>query len=105
LALRMLRPALRTADISAARPPPKRADPFYLSTNWRELRPLVLKRDHYRCTICNARAIIADHIVSRRAGGSDEMSNLRSLCRTCDNRLKEDALGIRRGGRPSTGGV
>jgi 5-methylcytosine-specific restriction endonuclease McrA len=46
---------------------------------------------------CGRRAIVCDHIISRRNGGSDDDSNLRSLCRTCDNRLKENHLDERRG--------
>jgi 5-methylcytosine-specific restriction endonuclease McrA len=45
---------------------------------------------------CRRRASIADHIISRREGGSDDKSNLRSLCVACDNWLKEKADGTRR---------
>ncbi len=81
----------------------KRPDPFYLSLEWRGkggLREQVLRRDGYRCTTpgCGSRATIVDHIVPRRSGGGDVLGNLRSLCRLCDNRVKELANGKRRNG-------
>ena len=106
MALKM-RPAMLTVpDRSVAKVPEKQADSFYGSTDWKTLRLRVLQRDRYRCFMpgCTERAIIADHIVSRRNGGSDGMSNLRSCCRTHDNRFKEDASGVRRGGNPAPRG-
>jgi 5-methylcytosine-specific restriction endonuclease McrA len=76
---------------------PKQADPFYLSKEWKALRLAVLRRDGFACVFCGARASIADHIVSRRAGGEDAMRNLRSLCPSCDNKRKERPDGSRRG--------
>lgn len=73
-------------------------DPFYKSKAWLRLRAAVLRRDKYRCTICGEPARIVDHVVSRKRGGKDVMANLRSLCRTCDNRVKESATGQRRSG-------
>jgi len=73
-------------------------DPFYLSPEWRgkgALRQRVLDRDGHQCVSCGERATIVDHIVSRRNGGADAMHNLRSLCRRCDNRIKERADGTR----------
>lgn len=87
------------ADTRAAKPPPKEADPFYRTTDWKSLRDACLKRDGYRCAVlgCNQRAFIADHVVSRKNGGTDTLENLRSVCRLHDNRAKEDHLGVRRG--------
>jgi 5-methylcytosine-specific restriction protein A len=98
--MRMLGSRVRSAKQSIA-PLIKRADPFYLSTEWKETRARVLERDGHRCTIpgCDRRAFICDHIISRRAGGSDDDANLRSLCRAHDNAGKEDHLGERRGRR------
>jgi hypothetical protein len=75
-------------------------NPFYKSRAWARLRAAVLKRARGRCEIpgCTSRAFIVDHIVSRRNGGRDAMDNLRALCRTCDNRIKEDHAGQRRSG-------
>lgn len=66
----------------------KVSDSFYLSPQWKLLRSACLERDGHRC-VCGSRAFIVDHIKSRRAGGTDTLDNLRSLCRTCDNRVKE----------------
>jgi len=91
------------ADLRVAKAPPKEADPFYLSPEWKALRMACLTRDRFRCTApgCDRPAIVADHIVSRKAGGRDELGNLRSLCRTHDNRWREGPDGVRRG---ATGG-
>jgi hypothetical protein len=96
--LRMLRPRLANADLAIAKIPDKRADPFYLSAEWKALRDACLQRDRFRCTIagCDRPARVADHIVSRKAGGADALMNLRSLCRTHDNRLRERAFEARR---------
>jgi 5-methylcytosine-specific restriction endonuclease McrA len=82
------------------RPPPKTADPFYASAEWRALREACLRRDGFRCVVegCGRQAVVADHVVARRNGGRDELGNLRSLCRLHDNRLKEGPAGDRRGG-------
>lgn len=73
-------------------------DPFYRSIKWWRLRAVRLRMDDYRCVVpaCGATATRVDHIVSRRMGGSDALDNLRSLCTTHDNQIKEDANGIRR---------
>ena len=98
--MRMLGSRVRSAKQSIA-PRIKRADPFYLSAEWKETRARVLERDGHRCTIpgCDRRAFICDHIISRRAGGGDDDANLRSLCRAHDNAGKENHLGERRGRR------
>lgn len=97
----MLGARVRAADTSIARPPPKAAEPFYLSPEWRALRLRVLARDRFRCAApgCARRACVVDHIVSRKAGGADAEHNLRSFCRTHDNQAKEDPLGRRPGER------
>lgn len=82
-----------------AGPVQKKVDPFYQSPEWKALRVACFKRDGYRCVECGERAIIADHIKRRRDGGPDTLDNLRSLCRACDNRLKETWSGKRRGSK------
>lgn len=48
-------------------------------------RFLVLRRDRYRCVFCGRGGRLeVDHIVPWSAGGSDEMDNLRTLCRDCN---------------------
>jgi 5-methylcytosine-specific restriction protein A len=47
----------------------------------------VLKRDGYVCQLrypgCLGRASQVDHIVQPEAGGTDELENLRAVCRRC----------------------
>ena len=76
----------------------RKPDPFYSSLAWRVLRKARLERDRYACVACRAPARTVDHIQSRRSGGADQLSNLRSLCAQCDNRIKEGSDGRRRNG-------
>ena len=71
---------------------------YYHSSAWRRLRKQRLQMDNYRCVVpgCGAIAKRVDHIVSRKAGGTDTLDNLRSLCVAHDNAIKEDARGTRR---------
>lgn len=98
--LRTLGPTVKPTSTAIAKVPPKTTDSFYRTEDWKHLRLATLKRAGYRCEIkgptCTGRATIADHIVSRKNGGTDTMSNLRAACRACDNRLKEDHTGRRR---------
>jgi len=59
-------------------------------------RVAVMERDNFRCTKCQRKppaygcimngSLEVDHIVSRGLGGSDDLSNLRTLCRSCHSR-------------------
>lgn len=57
------------------------------------LRYEVLKRAHFRCELCGTsaedKALEVDHIIPRNMQGSDDMSNLQSLCYSC-NAMKRD---------------
>jgi 5-methylcytosine-specific restriction endonuclease McrA len=75
----------------------KKAEAYYGTSEWQALRMSCLKRDGFSCQVCGDKATIADHIISRRNGGSDTLTNLRAMCRTCDNKAKEDHMGVRRG--------
>ena len=52
---------------------------------WDILRRAVLFRDGYHCANCNAddKPLDAHHIVPAGSGGSNLMSNLKTLCREC----------------------
>lgn len=78
----------------------KLVDPYYRTRAWEELRRVALKRDRYTCVVpgCGQRAIAVDHIVSRKDGGPDVISNMRSLCRRHDNQIKEGPDGKRKSG-------
>lgn len=83
----------------------------------RSLRAQVFRRDGFRCTRCGAccaeqtegydggRALktsttvcngkfkdilVVDHVVPRRFGGSNDLSNLQTLCETCNKRKQRD---------------
>ena len=61
---------------------------------WELQRKRILKRDRYLCVPCYERGIpmpatSVDHIVAKAKGGTDEATNLRSLCSEC--RAKKDA--------------
>lgn len=50
---------------------------------WTSLRKKVLKRDGYRCVKCKRPASEVDHIINVASGGTDDMTNLQSLCTEC----------------------
>lgn len=57
------------------------------------VRSLVYRRDGSRCVWCgSARNLCLDHIVPWSAGGSDEASNLRTLCWDCNDDRSNYAL-------------
>ncbi|XNQ30246.1 HNH endonuclease [Robertmurraya sp. 2P01SA] len=53
---------------------------------YKNIRPAVLKRDHYKCTNCLKIVSLTnshiDHIVSGKCG-NNKLSNLRTLCIPC----------------------
>lgn len=73
---------------------PSFCDPYYKSAEHLAFRAAVLKRDRYHCTDPKCETpgrgsggrLIADHIVARKDGGGNEVSNGRTLCPACDNR-------------------
>lgn len=51
------------------------------------LRAFVIHRDGGKCRRCGASEdLIADHIVSRRNGGTHHPDNLQCLCQSCNSR-------------------
>ncbi len=52
------------------------------------VRPLVFKKDGYKCVYCGSTENLeVDHIVPICRGGTNDMENLQTLCRSC-NRAK-----------------
>lgn len=48
------------------------------------MRTLVLERDGYKCIKCgNTRHLEIHHLIERNKGGTDDISNLITLCPTC----------------------
>lgn len=75
----------------------KRADPFYLSPEWRKLRLVTLQRDGYRCVVCRRNVSgkgesRVDHIKPRRDHPELALvlSNLRTLCPEHDNQAHRE---------------
>ncbi|AMO58595.1 HNH endonuclease [Endozoicomonas montiporae] len=55
---------------------------------WEKLRKQALQRDSYLCQSCMREGRIepgniVDHIINKASGGTDELSNLQTLCRRC----------------------
>jgi 5-methylcytosine-specific restriction enzyme A len=51
-----------------------------LPRNWALIRRRILRRDGYACCVCGAKANHVDHIIPAVEHGSDDDSNLQSLC-------------------------
>ena len=63
-------------------------------TTWDKLRKVILARDGYLCQHCLSKgrptpATQVDHIRPKAKGGSDSLSNLQSLCRSCHEAKSE----------------
>lgn len=57
-----------------------------------KVREEVFDRDDYKCVLCTSESnLTLDHIIPRSKGGSNQASNLRVLCFSC-NRIKSNKL-------------
>lgn len=68
-------------------------------SDWDYLRRKVYRRDNYRCQNCGAKGgpkgdeeLHAHHIVPKNNGGSDEVSNLTTVCKQCHNAIHGDSM-------------
>lgn len=53
----------------------------------RALREIVFKRDAFTCLLCGTgERLTVDHVLAVSRGGSDDLSNLRTLCHSCNAR-------------------
>ena len=57
---------------------------------WRRLREQVLVRDLYTCQHCQKvfepSDLVCDHIINKAQGGSNDLSNLQTLCNPCHDK-------------------
>lgn len=58
---------------------------FLAGVDWSNQKAKVWSRDHSTCQICGRNAFFSDpdHVVKRSKGGSDDIGNLRTVCRDC----------------------
>lgn len=62
-------------------------------SRWAKIRNDVFKRDDYTCNYCGSRgkSLECDHVVPVSRGGSHDLDNLVTACKTC-NQSKRDKL-------------
>ena len=67
--------------------PPGHSDSLYVVAGVdSEQVARVLKRDHRQCVICATKdALSVDHVVPRSKGGTNDDTNLQTLCRACNS--------------------
>ena len=52
-----------------------------------ELRNRIFKRDGYECKICGSKeSLVLDHIIPFSKGGTTELKNLQTLCKSCNSK-------------------
>lgn len=73
--------AEQAAQNVTPRPPRPRAD--YRNTEYRKARQARLNHDNGLCVFCKSPATTVQHITYRRAGGTEALDDLSSLCRLC----------------------
>jgi hypothetical protein len=78
---------------SSLRPP---KPPVEYPENWAELREQVFKRDKYQCQNCGATGVRVNchHIVPLNKGGTNQLSNLITLCEKCHAKIHPSMTGL-----------
>lgn len=72
--------------------PPTRLAPLHpMRVAWNRIKakvsPIIFARDGYRCRFCGARfPLEVDHEIAIVRGGTNDESNLQTLCRPCNRR-------------------
>jgi len=66
-------------------------------------RAYVLDRDNYTCQHCKGKSkdskLEVHHVIFRRNSGSDEESNLITLCKTCHDKLHDGEISLKKNGK------
>ncbi|NSY10822.1 HNH endonuclease [Agrobacterium vitis] len=90
--LTSMKPRLDTLP-SRLTPPPKKAEGFYQSKEWRSLVAQIKRERGSFCERCGSGdRVIADHIVERKDGGADlDKSNIELLCQKHHNAKTAEA--------------
>jgi 5-methylcytosine-specific restriction enzyme A len=79
---------------------------------WERIRLVALRRDSYLCQTCLAKgrptqATEVHHVIAKAKGGTDDLSNLASICRACHQEATQrdaaEAQGRRYRPRPRIG--
>ena len=64
-------------------------------SQWQKIRIIILRRDNWTCLKCNKKLIgtdaTVDHVQPLSRGGTSDINNLQSMCRSC-NSSKKDRL-------------
>jgi len=87
--VKLLRPRIARHNARIANPSQKKADPFYLSPEWRRLVVRLIAERGRRCQDCSAEGgwIEGDHVHEIKDGGTKlDPANIRLLCRSCHAR-------------------
>lgn len=64
-------------------PRPLRPRADYSNTKYKEIRKKRLDQDHHLCVFCKSPGNTVQHVTYRHAGGSEDIEELRTLCRLC----------------------
>ena len=95
--LQRLQPRLRTVKPTQSIEPKKNWGSGRGGRPWRRLKDKIHLRDQYTCQRCGlvTMQLELDHIVNVAQGGTDDESNLQSLCPPCHlKKTQKESRGI-----------
>ena len=93
-------PSRIPAPPSRVSKPPKIAERFYLTPEWKALVSMLINERGRQCQACGREGcrIYADHITERKDGGADlDPSNIQLLCGSCHSTKTASARRARLG--------